>query len=554
MNPESAILFLCFELVVGVLTSYFISRYTDKIPYTVLLFLEGIIIAVVHNFTVNDINNSLLESILQWEHIFPNLMLFVFIPPLLFSECMNLNLHYVKKVICSSMLLAIPGAAFNAWLIACYIYGSMYYYNFTFTFCWILGSILCATDPVSIVALMKNHTSTSSQMILTYLVIGESLLNDGIALVLYEICSKQIEDENMNRISFIVLYFVKVLICSPLIGAAFGYGAVLLLKVIDRRIFSDDVVSQIIITVSTAYLSFYIAQYNAGVSGVISCCSAGVMIATSAPTVILNQESMEILWSVLEWIGNTLIFLLSGLVVGSKAFVRMEAIDLLYIVILYLGINAIRILILIICTPIIKLEIKDFTIQNTFFVSFAGLRGPMCLVLVLLLQSNAIVKNNNSSNKHSHEYFTFSSESINKASILLCGVVTLTNLINGILSEFVLYSLGIIKKDIEEYEDIVMHYAAKRIKKSCLKLLKELINDMPVYDLEMIHKTCSIFEDFDFHEIQEELLTPKLETNSVDNDEYQVHYDSSFLRYYYYYYYYHYYYHYYYYYCYQCSY
>ena len=530
MEPHAAILFLYFELVLGTLTSYFISRFTNAIPFTVLLFLEGIIIAVVHNYTVNDHSNTLLESIIQWEHINPHIMLFVFIPPLLFGECMNLNLYYVKKVIWSSIILAIPGAAFSSWLIACFIYGSMHFYKFSFTFCWMLGSILCATDPVSVVALMKNHVSTSSQMILTYLVIGESLLNDGMALVLYEICSKQIHDEYMSRISYIVLYFVKVLICSPLIGTAIGWGAVILLRRINRRIFSDDIVTQIIITVSTAYLSFYIAQYNVGVSGVISCCSAGVMIATSAPTVILNQESMEIIWNVLEWVGNTLIFLLSGLVVGSKAFVRMTAVDLLYIVILYFGINAIRITMMIICTPIVKLEIKYFSIQNASFVSFAGLRGPMCLVLVLILQSTAI-KSDSTNQTHSHEYFTFSAESIEKASILICGVVTLTNLINGILSEFVLYSLGIIKKDIEEYEDIVMHYAAKRIKKSCLELLKELKNDMPNYDLEMIHSTCSIFEDFSLDEIQEELLSSIKNENSSAND-FEVLYDDTFLRYY----------------------
>jgi NhaP-type Na+/H+ or K+/H+ antiporter len=127
-------------------------------------------------------------------------MLFVFIPPLLFSECMNLNLHYVKKVFYSSILLAIPGAAFNAWLLAYYIYGSLDY-NWNFTFCWIIGSILCATDPVSLVALMKSHVSTSSQMTLTYLVIGESLLNDGMALVLYEITSTEQSDKSMNRVA-----------------------------------------------------------------------------------------------------------------------------------------------------------------------------------------------------------------------------------------------------------------------------------------------------------------------------------------------------------------
>lgn len=216
-KPETALLFLYFQLLLGVVSTYFISRYTSIIPYTILLFLIGIIISIVHNFTVNNDSDNLLESLLQWESISPELMLFIFIPPLLFGECMSLNLHYVKKVCISSSLLAIPGAAFSAWLLAYFISGALPY-DWSFTFCWIIGSILCATDPVSIVALMKNHVSTSSQMTLTYLVIGESLLNDGIALVLFEVVSSKQHDPDMNRVAYVALYLTKVLLASPLIG------------------------------------------------------------------------------------------------------------------------------------------------------------------------------------------------------------------------------------------------------------------------------------------------------------------------------------------------
>lgn len=158
---------------------------------------------------------------------------------------------------------------------------------------------------------------------------------------------------------------------------------------------------------------------------------------------------MEVIWNVLEWIANTIIFLVSGLIVGSRAFVHMSASDLLSIVIVYLGITAIRILLLVICTPLIKLEIREFSVQDMVFVSFAGLRGPMCLVLVLLLQNHAT----------DSEYFKFSSEDINKASVIICGVVAITNVINGSLSEAVLYSLGIISNNIAGYQEIVLHYA-----------------------------------------------------------------------------------------------
>jgi len=225
---------------------------------------------------------------------------------------------------------------------------------------------------------MKSHVSSSSQRTLTYLVIGESLLNDGMALVLYEITSSKQSDPTMNRVLYVTIYLIKVLICSPLIGIAIGWATVLFLKGINRRILSEDVVSQIIVTVTAGYLSFYVGQYNAGVSGVISCCACGVIIAYLAPTLILNKDAMEVMWNVLEWSGNTIIFLVSGLIVGSKAFVHMTSNDLLSIIILYCGITVTRIIMMLICTPLIKLEIKDFSLQNTLFVSFAGLRGMSC--------------------------------------------------------------------------------------------------------------------------------------------------------------------------------
>ena len=72
MEPQGAILFLYFELIIGVLSTYFISRITSAIPYTILLFLQGIIIAIVHNYTVNDNNDNLLVSLLRWENINPD--------------------------------------------------------------------------------------------------------------------------------------------------------------------------------------------------------------------------------------------------------------------------------------------------------------------------------------------------------------------------------------------------------------------------------------------------------------------------------------------------
>jgi len=145
----------------------------------------------------------------------------------------------------------------------------------------------------AVVALVKKLGASAK---LTYLITGESLLNDATALVLYNMFFSTIAIAN-SRIEFspkgIGIYFLQIVFISPLIGMAFGLGSVCCIGFLNRRMQREDTIMHISVSLCCAYLSFFVAELTLGVSGVLSCCTAGVVLAAFAPPLIFEPESMH---------------------------------------------------------------------------------------------------------------------------------------------------------------------------------------------------------------------------------------------------------------------
>ena len=120
-----------------------------------------------------------------------------------------------------------------------------------------------------------------------------------------------------------------------------------------RPLVPEDAVLQIIATLCCAYISFFLESVFK-ISGVLCCCGAGVVLAWLAPPIILNHESMHNFWGVLEWLGNTLIFLLAGLIFSTHSLSSAKAIDWLYVFVLYVMLNIIRTIVIFVCYPVLK--------------------------------------------------------------------------------------------------------------------------------------------------------------------------------------------------------
>lgn len=144
-ESEDVLCFLFFSLFVGTVFTYVISRYAPEVHYTVVLFIAGILFAISFNDVGDD--DLLATSIDSWEGFDADLILYLFLPALLFSEAMNLNFHNVKTNFIGALLLAGPGAII-ACLLAALFTKYCLPYNWNWNLSLVFGAITCATDPV----------------------------------------------------------------------------------------------------------------------------------------------------------------------------------------------------------------------------------------------------------------------------------------------------------------------------------------------------------------------------------------------------------------------
>jgi NhaP-type Na+/H+ or K+/H+ antiporter len=110
------------------------------------------------------------------------MILFIFIPVLIFESSFNCDWYIFKRVIINVFLLAGPGVLLGSFMLAISLKIFLGYTDITWAGALTMGSILCATDPVAVVALLKELGASAR---LNTLIEGESLLNDGTAMVFY---------------------------------------------------------------------------------------------------------------------------------------------------------------------------------------------------------------------------------------------------------------------------------------------------------------------------------------------------------------------------------
>jgi hypothetical protein len=108
-SSSLSILYLFFALAIGGTLTFALTRYVKWLDYTVFLFLAGVATSLVVSALPDSYGyEPLKDSILQWTHIDPKLILFAFLPTMLFGETQTLNLGQVKRIFAPAFLVAVP--------------------------------------------------------------------------------------------------------------------------------------------------------------------------------------------------------------------------------------------------------------------------------------------------------------------------------------------------------------------------------------------------------------------------------------------------------------
>ena len=166
-------------------------------------------------------------------------------------------MFFFNKASGQSFLLAFPGVIINALLIASLTKAIIP--DWGFNLCCLFGSILSATDTVSVVSIL--HSAAASPK-LSIIIVGESLGNDGTSLMLFELFLILVLSNNQVESSEIIALVARSILLSPLLGMATGFLTYLWLRSLKRTTKETDILIQIGITLCSCYLTFYVAQYT----------------------------------------------------------------------------------------------------------------------------------------------------------------------------------------------------------------------------------------------------------------------------------------------------
>ena len=117
-----------------------------------------------------------------------------------------------------------------------------------------------------------------------YIIVNESLFNDATALLMYSIFLSA-EFKDSFQVTYTVatgtIYTIKVIFISPLIGLAIGAISVALVYLMLDKHNEEYTILRIIIPISATFISFIIANYIVGVSGIISCIFSGMYFVST---------------------------------------------------------------------------------------------------------------------------------------------------------------------------------------------------------------------------------------------------------------------------------
>lgn len=407
-------------LIIGAILKSLLKH--SRLPYTVGLFAIGIILGVMNRTGVFQSLPELHDAVSSVANINPDLILYLFLPILIFDAAYELNLHIFKKTLANATLLAAPGLIICMLLTGALMMGVATFIpgfeSWTWAFALMFGALISATDPVAVVALL--HELKTSKRFST-LVDAESLLNDGTGIVCFMLFFGAYAAGETTHASPVIT-FIREVGLSTLLGFLLARIVIWFIT----RINSEEMVQNSVIILA-AYLTFILSQYYLGVSGVIALVAFGLTVTYVGKPRLKPQVNtfMEHFWELLTYIANTLIFILVGVVIAEKVDFSWGALGVL--ILIYIALNLIRFAMIMLLYPVMKRLGYGLTKRESVILTWGGLRGALAMTLALMVSYTPAIPEDIRSQVL---FFT-------------AGIVTLTLCINATTMRALLNRLGL---------------------------------------------------------------------------------------------------------------
>ena len=399
----TAILLLSIASAGGILTRYL------KIPYASMLVIIGLFVGIFRIFPSLNIT--------------PYLIYYVFLPVIIFEGAVGIKMRPLI-----SNILPIGALSLFGTIISAIFTGAVFHFvlNFPLKQSLIFGAIITPTDPISILALLKNRITKRSGVPpktekngpgnkaenpdekedIETLLTGESLFNDGISLVLFEVfLGLNIHGAALNPLYNMFYYILGIIkvsavqflyesIGGSILGIALGYSVSLVLSL------ATDFLTEIMISLLLAYASL-IAAYYLHMSFIMAIIFSGIVLANYGFKKKVSERTLEVFPVVIEYltfIVNSILFLIIGIEINLFKILDIWVISL-FIVALSIFSRFIGVYLISPIVNIVKNRFKIFsdglTINKQYkrFLVFGGLKGALPIAMALSLPLSLPLRN-----------------------------------------------------------------------------------------------------------------------------------------------------------------
>ncbi len=335
------------------------ARYA-RIPYTVGLVVAGLAIGV-----------SAHPSAIQFT---PTLVLFVFLPALLFAGAWEMDLALLRRYWVSIALLASVGVAFGIAVSFALLSTAA---GIDARVALMFGTLVAATDPVAVLALFRQLRVDRG---LATIVEGESLFNDGVAVVAFRVLVISAAG-GAGAAAFHPVQaaemFVRLILGGALVGGAIGFGAALALRSM------KNAVLDVVVTTAIAYGSYVLAE-AAHLSGIVAVIAAGLScsaIRSATGSTEQATHALDRFWELCALLANSVLFVLVGLAIDLKSIAGVGTAALWGVV----AVLVTRALMVYGLSPFSAAARRPLPHSWQHVIALGGLRGALSMALVLSL-------------------------------------------------------------------------------------------------------------------------------------------------------------------------
>ncbi|HEY7544971.1 MAG TPA: Na+/H+ antiporter, partial [Blastocatellia bacterium] len=310
--------------------------------------------------------------------ISPELILLIFLPALLFEAAWKLKLDHLRENLLPILTLAILGVGLSVGVIGVILH---YGIGFSWSLALLFGAMISATDPVSVLALFKKFGLPGR---LTTIVEGESLFNDGTAVVIFRIILGIAIGSGVHSTGGLMMESLREFGLVVFGGLAVG----VVIGIISSALTSyfDDHLLEITLTTIAAYGSFLLAE-SLHVSPVIAVLAAGLIIGNygrergMSPT---TQVTVNSFWEYAAFVVNSLVFLL----IGMEMRIDELAQSLTSIAWAVGAMLVSRLVSVYGLMPLINRYVEKVSLSWQHVLFWGGLRGSLSIALALSLPTS----------------------------------------------------------------------------------------------------------------------------------------------------------------------